>query len=113
VALDQEKSGVLEAFVDSGDQPCRRRTARAPIAEIRGGTAAENAELIRKMFEGERGARRDIVAINAGAALVVTGAAKTLREGAESAVEAMQSGAAMKKLDEMIEFGEKTRPNVS
>jgi anthranilate phosphoribosyltransferase len=86
---------------------------RAPTDAIRGGTAAENQALIYRLFGGEGGAGRDIVAINAGAALVVTGAAKTLREGAESAVEAMQSGAAKKKLDEMIEFGERTRPNVS
>jgi anthranilate phosphoribosyltransferase len=80
----------------------------APMEEMRGGTAAENAELIRRMFDGEGGARRDIVAMNAGAALVVTGAAKTLREGAEMAGEAMRSGAAKKKLDRMIEFGTNT-----
>jgi anthranilate phosphoribosyltransferase len=80
---------------------------RAPLEEIRGGTAAENATLIRRIFEGEQGARRDIVAVNAGAALVVTGVAKTLREGAEVADEAVKSGAAKKKLEEMAEFGGK------
>jgi anthranilate phosphoribosyltransferase len=77
---------------------------RAPLEAIRGGTAAENAELIRRIFEREQGARRDIVAVNAGAALVATGVAKTLREGAEIADDAIKSGAAKKKLDEMKRF---------
>jgi anthranilate phosphoribosyltransferase len=74
---------------------------RAPLAAIRGGTSAENAELIRRIFDGEHGAGWDIVAVNAGAALVVTGVAKTLREGAEKASETMKSGAAKKKLKEL------------
>jgi len=80
---------------------------RAPLEAIRGGAAAENAALIRGLFDGERGAGRDIVAVNAGAALLVTGAAKTLREGANIAGEALRSGAAKEKLGEMVEFGGK------
>jgi len=80
---------------------------REPLEAIRGGAAAENAALIRGLFEGERGAGRDIVAVNAGAALLVTGAAKTLREGADMAGEALRSGAAKKKLEEMAEFSRK------
>jgi len=80
---------------------------RAPLEAIRCGAAAENAALIRGLFDGERGAGRDIVAVNAGAALLVTGAAKTLREGANIAGEALRSGAAKEKLGEMVEFGGK------
>jgi len=79
---------------------------RAPVEEIRGDTAAENATLIRKIFGGERGPSRDIVAINAGAALMVTGIVKTLREGAEIADAAIESGAAKRKLEEMTRLGE-------
>src|SRR6267154_1798228 len=78
---------------------------RAPVEEIRGDTAAENATLIRKIFGGERGPSRDIVAINAGAALMVTGIVKTLREGAEIADAAIESGAAKRKLEEMMTLG--------
>ena len=78
---------------------------QASLAAIRGGTAAENAQLIRGLFEGERGAGHDIVAVNAGAALMVAGIAKTLREGADMAGGALRSGAAKRKLEEMIEFG--------
>ena len=77
---------------------------RAPLGEVRGGTATENAELIRRIFDGGQGASRDIVAVNAGAALVVTGVARTLREGAEFAAEAIRSGAAKKKLEEMVKY---------
>jgi anthranilate phosphoribosyltransferase len=77
---------------------------RAPLAAIRGGTAGENAALIRRIFEGERGASRDIVLINAGAALLVTGIAKTFREGARLADEAIRSGTAKRKLEEMTRF---------
>src|SRR5437879_2192728 len=77
---------------------------RAPLEEIRGGRAAENAELIRRIFEGRQGASRDIVAVNAGAALLVTRVARTLREGAEFAAEAIRSGAAKKKLEEMVKY---------
>lgn len=80
---------------------------RAPIEQIRGGSAAENAELIRRIFDGAPGARADIVAANAGAALLVTGVARTLREGAEIAGEAIRSGAAKKKLEEMTKYGER------
>ncbi|HLZ11817.1 MAG TPA: anthranilate phosphoribosyltransferase [Candidatus Acidoferrum sp.] len=78
---------------------------RTPLEEIRGGTAAENAALIRKIFDGERGPRRNIVAINAGAALLVTGIVNTLREGAEAASEAIENGAAKRKLEEMTRLG--------
>ena len=74
---------------------------RAELEMIRGGTATENAALIRRIFEGEQGACQDIVAVNAGAALLVTGIAKSLREGAELAGEAIRSGKARKKLEEM------------
>ena len=78
---------------------------RAELEVIRGGTATENAALVRRIFEGEQGACQDIVAVNAGAALLVTGIAKSLREGAELAGEAIRSGKARKKLEEMVARG--------
>jgi anthranilate phosphoribosyltransferase len=79
--------------------------SRAPLEAIRGGNAFENAALLRRLFEGEAGPARDIVAVNAGAALVVTGVAKSPREGAEISLEKMKSGAAAGKLAELMEFG--------
>ena len=77
---------------------------RARLEEIAGGDAAENAEMIRAILAGERSARRDIVVANAAAALVAAGRAADLRRGAEQAAEAMDSGAARQKLEELIAF---------
>ncbi len=74
----------------------------SPLSAIAGGTAAENAAALRRMFEGERGAYRDIVVINSAAALNVAGRAADLREGAALAAEAIDSGAARAKLDKLV-----------
>ena len=75
---------------------------RARIEEIAGGDAAENATIALAILSGEaRGARRDIVAANAGAALYVSGAVSTLRDGVALASNTIASGAAMRKLEEL------------
>ena len=73
-----------------------------PIEALAGGDANENARIARSILNGEEGARRDVVAANAGAALYVSGAARTLRDGVAMARAAMASGAARAKLDELI-----------
>jgi anthranilate phosphoribosyltransferase len=83
--------------------------APAPLAAIRGGDPAENARMIRRMFAGEaqdglERARRDIVVINAGAALVAAGIAGGFREGAELAEEALRTGGAETKLEQLAAF---------
>jgi anthranilate phosphoribosyltransferase len=78
--------------------------AAAKIDAIAGGDAAENAKIIESIFRGERGPRRDIVLLNSAPALVAGGAAKTWKEGLEVAAEAIDSGAALKKLQELREF---------
>jgi anthranilate phosphoribosyltransferase len=70
----------------------------APLAELRGGDAAENAAIVRGVLAGEPGARRDAVVLNAAAALCVVGAAVSPREGAERAAQAIDCGAAKAKL---------------
>ncbi|MEO8033303.1 MAG: anthranilate phosphoribosyltransferase [Acidobacteriota bacterium] len=72
------------------------------IEAIAGGNARENAGIARAVLEGETGARRDVVAANAGAALYVAGSAPTMREGVAIAVEAITSGRARAKLEELI-----------
>lgn len=69
---------------------------------LRGGTAAENAKIIRSLLDGERGARRDIVLINAGGALWVAGAATGIEEGMELARQSIDSGAARERLEKLI-----------
>lgn len=77
---------------------------RAPIEAIRGGTAAENAALIRRILAGEAGAARDIVVINAAAALVAAGVAENFREGAELASSVLSAGDANETLARLVEF---------
>jgi len=78
--------------------------ARAPLESIRGGTATENAALIVRLLQGEDGPARDIVVVNAAAALVAAGAAADFREGATLASFVISSGAAGKKLAALAAF---------
>jgi len=80
---------------------------RAPLDAIAGGDAAHNAELIREILVGEKGPRRDIVVVNAAAAIVAAGRAADFLEGAQLAAESIDSGAARKKLDSLLAFTDK------
>jgi len=77
---------------------------RADIEDIKGGDAAENADIIRNILDGEKGPKRDMVLINASAALVAAGYSKDFNEGVKLGEEIIDSGKAKKKLEELIEF---------
>jgi anthranilate phosphoribosyltransferase len=72
--------------------------------EIAGGDAAHNASRIKSVLAGEKGAARDIVLLNSGAALVVGGLAADLKDGIAQASKAIDSGAAREKLAELAAF---------
>jgi anthranilate phosphoribosyltransferase len=76
----------------------------APPDKIRGGSPAENAEMIHAIFSGEPGPPRDIVVINSAAALVAAGVADNFREGARLSQDAINTGAAKRKLAELAGF---------
>lgn len=65
---------------------------RAPTSALAGGTAAENAAILESVFAGEAGPRRDVVLLNAGAALVVAGVAAGFDEGIATAAAAIDNG---------------------
>ena len=75
----------------------------ARIADIAGGTADENAHAIRRLLDGERGPRRDVVTLNAAAGLVAYGSAADMSDGLEKAAAAIDEGAAANALERMIE----------
>ena len=77
---------------------------RAPVEAMAGGDAARNAELVRAVLGGEKGARRDIVIANASAAIVASGLAADFLEGARFAARSIDSGEARKRLDALIAF---------
>jgi anthranilate phosphoribosyltransferase len=76
--------------------------ARATLADLKGGDAAMNADALRGVLAGHRGAYRDIVLINAGAALVVGGKARTITEGVTLAAVSIDSGAAKAALEKLV-----------
>lgn len=75
----------------------------APIASILGGDAAENAGMVRSVLAGEPGPRRDVVLLNAGAALMVAGVASDLASGVSAAAESIDSGMALEKLESLVD----------
>jgi anthranilate phosphoribosyltransferase len=77
---------------------------RAKLDDISGGDAARNAALIREVLSGKKSARRDVVLLNAAAALVAAGRADHLRDALPLAVKAVDSGAALAKLNALVAF---------
>jgi anthranilate phosphoribosyltransferase len=71
---------------------------RAAVADLRGGDREENAAIIRRVLAGEPGPKRDMVVVNAAAALVAGGRARDLGEGARLAAQSIDSGTALGKL---------------
>ena len=75
---------------------------RATLDDLKGGDASVNAAAIRDVLGGEHGAFRDIVLLNAAAALIVAGKAANLREGVQRAARAIDEGAATRALDKLV-----------
>lgn len=74
-----------------------------PLADLRGGDAAFNAEALQRLLLGETGAYRDAVLLNSAAALIVAGQVSDLLEGVEEAAEALDKGLAKALLDCWVE----------
>ena len=94
------ENGTIKRFSIS---PEDAGISRATATSLKGGDAETNAEAIRAVLRGEKNAYRDIVVINAAAALIVAGKATTLREGAELAARAIDSGAAAETLSQLVQ----------
>jgi anthranilate phosphoribosyltransferase len=83
--------------------PAQFGLAKAAPADLQGGAAVENAGIIRQVLDGRKGAARDIVLLNAGAALMVAGRSSSVTEGISRAAAALDSGAARDTLDRMAQ----------
>jgi anthranilate phosphoribosyltransferase len=75
---------------------------RSNPEQLRGGEAAMNAAALRAVLEGMPGPYRDVALMNAGAALVVAGKAKNIREGVALGIKALDNGAANTRLEKLI-----------
>ncbi len=72
--------------------------------DITGGSPAENAVITRKILKGEKGPKRDVVAVNAAAALIAAGVARDFAHGIDLAEKALDDGRAKRKLDDLVRF---------
>jgi anthranilate phosphoribosyltransferase len=84
--------------------PLELGVARCDPSELRGGLPEENAAAIRAVFAGQNGGRRSAILLNAAGAIAAGGHAEDLREGLELARQAVDSGAAAARLEELIAF---------
>jgi anthranilate phosphoribosyltransferase len=78
--------------------------ARTRMPDLQGGSVADNAEIIRRILKGERGPKRDIVVLNAGAAIAAGGKADDIAAGVKAAQQSIDSGAALDKLTRLVEY---------
>jgi len=97
--IEVSGGGTEEWFLDPEDVG----VDRAGIEAVAGGSPEDNAAVVRSVLEGERGAARDVVVLNAAAAIVV-GGATDLATGVERARESLDSGAAREVLDRLVEL---------
>ena len=81
---------------------------RAEPHEITGGDPQFNAAITRRVLDGEKGGGRDVVLLNAAAALMAAGKAQRFEEGIRLAAESIDSGAARRKLDDLVRFTRQT-----
>ncbi len=81
---------------------------RAPLTDIAGGDAQQNAAIIRAVLEGERSPRRDVVVLNAAAALVAAGHADHIAQAVPLAAYAIDCGHARQRLQLLVEFTTRT-----
>jgi anthranilate phosphoribosyltransferase len=96
---------VRDAMVRSYEvTPEELGVKRAMLQDISGGDAAQNATSIREILDGKKSARRDVVLLNAAAALVAASRVDHIRDGVPLAENSLDSGAAKKKLQELVEF---------
>ena len=95
------KNGLIKEF---SINPSDIDIPSAKIKDIVGGEPEENAKEIIELFNGKKSAFRNIVVLNSASALVATGHANTLEEGASKSIISLDNGKALKKLDELIEM---------
>ena len=105
--VEVKEGGTEEWFVD----PESLGMELAEVDEIRGGIPGENAATVTQVFEGATGPARDVVVLNAGAAILAGGGAEDLACGVEGARESIDSGAARQALAQLVELSGQLAPS--
>jgi anthranilate phosphoribosyltransferase len=96
------EGGARERTID----PLELGIPRCDPAELRGGSPGDNAKAILAVFRGENGGKRSAILLNAAGAIAAAGHAADLREGLEIARDAVDSGAALARLDAVVAFSQ-------
>jgi anthranilate phosphoribosyltransferase len=105
---------VEENSVQKGRwQPADFGLPEAKLEDLQGGDNETNAAIIRSILEGEIGPKRDLVVANAAAALFVARRAIELKSAVAMAADSIDSGAARRKLEKLIEFTARLRHEVA
>ena len=99
--VSEVRDGVVRSYEITPEQFGLKRS---PIEELSGGDALVNAQIIIDLLAGERSPKRDVVVLNAAAALVAAGKFNSIAEALPSATASIDSGAAAAKLQALIEF---------
>jgi anthranilate phosphoribosyltransferase len=99
--IGEVRSGQVHTYEVTPEEFC---LPRASLEAIAGGDAATNANLIREVLSGKKSPRRDIVLLNAAAALVAAGKSDHLRDAVPQAAQAIDSGTAAAKLQALVDF---------
>lgn len=102
--VSEIKHGTIETYEVTPEQ---FGLARVSLEELRGGDGACNARITKSILSGERGPKRDIVLLNAGATLYVSGMADSIRDGMRMAEDSIDSGRAMQALEKLVELSNK------
>ena len=97
--ISEVRDGAVSTFVL---RPEDFGLPRASMADLRGGDREQNAQIIREILAGDAGPRRDIVLMNAAAALLVGGQGRDLKEGVGLAARSIDSGAARDRLEHLV-----------
>ncbi len=100
-AICQLKDGVIENYQISPEEVGLKRSS---LEAIHGGTPQKNGAILLQIFKGELGPPRDVVLLNAGAVFMAAGKVSDFREGIALARDSIDSGRALQKLQELIQF---------
>ncbi len=103
--ISEGKEGRVAAYTL---EPKDFQFSNRDLKDLMGGSPEKNAEILLSVLRGEKGARREVVLMNAAPALVAVGKAKTLQEGVALAGESIDSGSALEKLNRLIKITDKS-----
>ena len=106
--VNEYKNGKLQSYTVTPEEFGIQRT---PLESVKGGTAKENAAIMRSILDGTEGPFFDITVLNAGAAIYVAGSADSFSAGVEQARDVIRSGEARRLLLKMIDYSNSISQN--